>query len=489
MRALRGPLAGILLCPLLALHATSATAGLPLTPCEINGSQSSSRVSAFCGTFTVAENPDAPNGRQLELFVARIPALSPEPAADAFTIINGGPGASSVTLYVDLQQIFSGVLRERDIVLLDQRGTGRSEPLDCPTLESAVETFAEAQVLEATTRCLHDLDHDPRYFTTSIAVRDLEALRQELGYQQWNIYGVSYGTRVAQHYARRYPGSVRTLIIDGVVPPQSSLGPDIAINAQLTLDSVLERCRQDGDCSRTFPQLTERLEDLSTQLRDQPVQLEQADPVTGRVAPFTLTYSHLASTLRLLSYAPETASLIPLIVSEAAGRHNFVPLASQAMRIEAEVSGAISFGMHNSVVCTEDVPFYGDLENRWTELDATYLGGDQVRALQTICKVWPAGPMDPDFKEPLATAVPTLLLSGEFDPITPPEYAHQAGARLTNRVELIAPGQGHGVVGRGCLPLVMSDFIMSANLGELDTSCIARMRPQPFFLDLLGPAP
>ncbi len=473
----------------LLLTANTAAAELRLSRCELTGSQNSGRVSADCGTLQVAENPDEPDGRQLGLFVARIPALSPEPAADALTIINGGPGASSVSLYVDLQHAFASVLRERDIVLLDQRGTGRSGALDCPMLESAVDTYAEDLVMQATRQCLESLDNDPRYFTTSVAVKDLETLRQVLGYRQWNLYGVSYGTRVAQHYVRRYPQSVRTLIIDGVVAPEAFLGPDIALNAQRTLDALLDRCSEESGCANAFPQLNKQLETLSVQLKENPLQLEQADPATGRMAPFELTYPHLASTLRLLSYAPETASLIPLMISEASEHKNFVPLASQAMRIEKQVSGAISFGMHNSVVCTEDVPFYGDLTDRWRELDATYLGRDQVRALQTICKVWPAGPLDEDFKQALNSKVPALLLSGEFDPITPPEYAHRAAAGFDDHLELIARGQGHGVAGRGCMPQVIGDFITAGRLDELETGCIERMQPQPFFIDLLGPTP
>ncbi len=474
---------------MLLLTAAMAFAELRLTPCEITGSQNSGRVSADCGSLEVAENPDDPDGRQLQLFVARIPALTAEPAADAFTIINGGPGASSVSLYADLPHAFASVLRERDIILLDQRGTGRSGALDCPLLESAVDTYAEDRVMDATRRCLESLDNDPRFFTTSVAVKDLEALRETLGYQQWNIYGVSYGTRVAQHYVRRYPQSVRSLIIDGVVPPEASLGPDIAVNAQHTLDALLDRCREDSSCSTRFPGLNKRLQALSLRLKENPLSLDQADPVTGRVAPFEFTYPHLASTLRLLSYAPETASLIPLMISEATERENFVPLASQAMRIENEVAGAISFGMHNSVVCTEDVPFYEDLDDRWRELDATYLGRDQVQALQTICKVWPVGQMDADFKQTLDANVPALLLSGEFDPITPPDYAHRAAGGLNNSLELVARGQGHGVAGRGCLPQVIGDFVAAGSLDELETECIERMRPQPFFVDLLGPDP
>jgi len=194
-------------------------------------------------------------------------------------------------------------------------------------------------------------------------------------------------------------------------------------------------------------------------------------------------------TLRLLSYAPETASLIPLIVREAAERQNYVPLAGQALRIEQRLAASISFGMHNSVVCTEDVPFYGDLEGVWPKLEASYLGADQVRALQAICELWPRGVRHDDLGVPLASDKPVLLLSGEHDPITPPAYAEQAAADLGASLHLVALGQGHGVIARGCLPQVYKDFVDTASVDGLDADCVDRLAADAFFVDLLGPPP
>lgn len=463
--------------------------GLAFEPCELRGSGGQGRVDARCATFRVAENPEAPDGRQIELFVARIPALAPEPEADAVTLINGGPGASSVALYVDLEPVFAALRQRRDIVVLDQRGTGRSAPLECGNLEDATYEFDPDLIRRATAQCLEDISGDPRYYTTSMAVEDLEALRRALGYETWNLYGVSYGTRVAQHYLRRYPDAVRTVTLDGVVPPGLALGPDVAINAQRTLDDIVRRCAAADYCASAFPDLPGQLERLSTRLETDPVELDIAHPVTGRPQPMTLTYAHLAMTLRLLSYAPETASLIPLIVREAAERENYVPLAGQALRIEQQLAESISFGMHNSVVCTEDVPFYADLEGVWPTLQASYLGADQVRALQTICELWPGGLRHDDLGAPLASGKPVLLLSGEHDPITPPGYAEQAAAGLDTSLHLVAPGQGHGVVARGCLPQVYEDFVDTARVDDLDADCVGRLAADAFFIDLLGPPP
>lgn len=485
---------GVLVAALLWLASAAASAqgaasGLDFQPCELRGSGGQGRAPAECAHLDVAENRDLPEGRHLSLFVARLKALAPQPRADAVTLINGGPGASSVSMYVDLQGALAALNRERDIVILDQRGTGRSAPLDCPELESASQEFDPAEIRRASADCLADLDADPRQYTTSVAVEDLEALRLVLGYQRWDVYGVSYGTRVAQHYLQRYPDSVRTLIIDGVVPLDHALGPDIALNAQATLDSILARCASADYCAAAYPDLEDELATLSRQLTETPVELSIPHPTTGQTETVTLRYAHLAMTLRLLSYAPETAALIPLIIDQAARRRNYVPLASQALRIEQELGDAISFGMHNSVVCTEDVPFYGDLGAELALMESVYLGADQVRALQTICEVWPRGVFDPGLRTPEPLSTPVLLLSGERDPITPPAYAERAARLYPNNRNLRAPGQGHGVIGRGCVPQLVADFIDSADPTTLDATCLERLTDDAFFVDLLGPPP
>lgn len=475
-----------LLC--LTLGTERAHATLDLAPCTLTGSQGYGRVEAQCGRLERAENPDDPGGAQVQLFVTRIASLSPDPQPDAFTIINGGPGASSVSLYVDLANAFTGILRERDIVIVDQRGTGRSNPLECRDLEEASQEYSENVVRSATTQCLNSLAVDPRFYSTSQAVADLDAVRDALGYSTLNVYGVSYGTRVGLHYLRRYPDRVRTLIIDGVVPPDLALGVNVAENAQVTLDGIFQRCRADENCASSFPDLQRTFDQLREHLRSQPMALSVAHPVTGVSEFMELGYDHLAVTLRLLSYAPETAALIPLIIAETS-KGNYTPVASQALKIIEQLTGAISFGMHNSVVCTEDLPFVDSAAIDWSALEQTYLGGDQVRALQTICDIWPTATMDPDLKEPLQSDAPVLVLSGEYDPITPPAYGDRVDATLSNSVHIIGKGQGHGIISRGCIPRLVNDLVETAQVESLDASCAERLSTTPFFLNLMGPAP
>ncbi|MBX3706420.1 MAG: alpha/beta fold hydrolase [Pseudomonadales bacterium] len=462
---------------------------LTLTPCVLRAGDGFARIAAECGRLAVPENPATPDGPTIELFVARIKSLRSNPAADAVTLINGGPGASSVDLYVDLAGAFAPLLLERDIVLVDQRGTGRSAPLACEASTATITAFDAAVVREETARCLASLTADPRFYTTALAVDDLERVRAALGYSQWNLYGVSYGTRVAQHFLQRHPGSVRTLVLDGVVPPDHALGADIALNAARALDSIFARCGDEPACAGAFTDIRARFERLAARLRASPVDVELADPVSGRPTRTTLTYGHLAATVRILSYAPETAAVLPLLIAAAETQENYLPLALQAQRIERELGRAISVAMHNSVVCSEDVPFWSDLADTLPALERTYLGTDQVRMLETLCAVWPRGVTYPELKAPLASATPTLLLSGEFDPITPPGYAERAAAGLSNAHHVVAPGQGHGVIARGCLPEVVADFVRTGAVSGLATDCVRRLGPDPFFVDLMGPPP
>jgi pimeloyl-ACP methyl ester carboxylesterase len=217
------------------------------------------------------------------------------------------------------------------------------------------------------------------------------------------------------------------------------------------------------------------------------VQVDIADPLTGEMREISIGPGHLALTLRMLSYAPETAALIPLIINQAAVAEDFRPIAANALRIVGELEGAISTGMHNAVVCAEDIPFLGPVD--WAALDATYLGSIQSQALLTICEHWPSGRVDPDIKDPLESPVPTLLLSGEEDPITPPEYGQQVLGSLSQALHIVGRGQGHGIFNRGCLPRLINRFVDTTDLSALNTKCVDRLQPMPFFLDTLGPAP
>lgn len=488
-------LARLALCALACLccaNGAAASSELSLEPCQVEGSNG--QVAADCGRLERPLDFEDPNGAQISLFVAVIRSLAPNPAADAVTIVNGGPGASSTELYADLAGVFGGLLRDHDIVVIDQRGTGQSTPLECPELEAVTSSSVDPSLEQMreelqgfTKQCLAALPADPRFFTTSAAVRDLEAIREALGYSQLNLYGVSYGTRVVQHYARRYPAQTRALIIDGVLPPGLAMGPMVSRNAQRVLDNIFARCANEPACQQAFPNLPADFKALAKQLRTAPVALELNDPLTGVPVDLDLGYGHLATSIRIMAYAPETVSLIPVLIDQAANHNNYLPIATQALQIQQQLNASMSYGMHNAVVCTEDVPFLSESERLGSDVTNTYLGAEQVQSLVAMCDVWPVGVLDEDLREPLSSAIPTLVLSGEQDPITPPMYGTQVAQGLSRSHHVIAPGQGHGVISRGCIPRLIMDFFEELDTTTLDTECTERLGPEPFFVDLMGP--
>jgi pimeloyl-ACP methyl ester carboxylesterase len=479
-----------LLSGLLLLGLAPGAPALELEDCRISAGPAYPGIKARCGTLLRPQNPADPESPEIERSVAVVPALDLNPEADPFVPLAGGPGGSAIEFYSAYSAAFEPVRRHRDILLVDQRGTGSSSRMDCDVDEDIIEgKYSEEQVLQVTRDCLAALPHDPRYFTTSVAVTDLEAVREALGYGPLNLYGVSYGSRVAQHFAKRYPASTRSIVLDGVVPPQVVLGPEIAIEAQQALDDIFARCAADDACNERFPDLPQAFRQLRERLEQRPLAVEIPDPVTGSPVAVDFGAAELAGAVRLLAYHANSIAIVPLLV-HAAASGNLLPLAAQVRMISEQMSDALALGMHNAVMCSEDAPFYDDMSIDYEALQASYIGVLQLDAIAAMCSVWPAGPVDDDFRAPLATDTPVLLLSGEVDPITPPGYAELAMVDLEQAQHLTAKRQGHGQAAVGCTPRLIGQFVDSpGRLPDADTACLERSFVMPFFLDFGGPAP
>jgi pimeloyl-ACP methyl ester carboxylesterase len=462
---------------------------LELEDCRISAGPGSPSMKARCATMLRPLDPTGAEPGEIELRVVVVPALNLKPEPDPFVPIAGGPGQGSVQFYAAYSSAFEPVRRDRDILLVDQRGTGESSRMDCPVDEELVEgQYSRELTIEYTNECLAELPHDPRFFTTSVAVTDLEAVRAALAYPTLNLYGVSYGSRVAQHFARRYPDATRTLILDGVVPPQVPLGPEIATESQKAVDRVLARCAEDTDCHERFPQLRATFKRVVDALKQSPVSIDVPHPSSGRVERVLFGHSEMAVAIRLLAYNPMTIALMPLLISEA-GKGNYVPLASQYQMTMIAMSDAMALGMHNAVMCSEDAPRLAPEDIDYDSLSATYMGAMQMQALEAICSVWPAGPSDAGLYTPLATDLPVLLLSGDADPITPPRYADMAAEKLLRSRHLVGKHQGHGQVSVGCMPRLVATFVATADPDAVDPECVERSFVMPFFLDFSGPTP
>lgn len=471
------------------LWLSGAVQSLELKECRIQDTSGVSSVAAECGYFRVPEDPDAPDGKQIQLFVARIPVLGKQRTEEAFTLLAGGPGQAATEAYVNLQGAFERIRRSHDILLVDQRGTGRSNRLSCKLpAETALLSWHDEETIKVLKRCRDSLPGDPRFYTTSVAVRDLDAVRQALGYSQLVLYGGSYGTAVAQHYLRRFPERTRSVILDGVLPPDIALATQTALSAQRSLDMTFGRCRSEPECHARFPELEQAFRRVQQRLRAQPVELEIRDPETAQPQTTTLSYELMVAGIRLLSYRPETAALLPLMITEA-DRGNYAPMAAQSLLSVASMEDALALGMHNAVVCAEDLPFIDARTVDLQALEASYMGSEQYEGLKQICNIWPRGVTDPDFKQPLVADTPVLLLSGEIDPVTPPAYAEQVAASLSSSRHLVGAGQGHGMISVGCVARLVADFVRDGSLEQLDADCIGRLGPTPAFIDFNGPTP
>jgi pimeloyl-ACP methyl ester carboxylesterase len=470
----------------------AAQAGrLPLSPCQLHQALDLTLVQAECGRMAVPENPAARRGRQIELAVAVVPAISTRKQPDPLFVLAGGPGMGATAFYTSVAPVFALIHRDRDIVLVDQRGTGGSNALDCESSEEDLYQSTTAEIVAEAERCLKMLGGhaDVRFYTTGLAVQDLDRVRAALGYDRINLYGSSYGTIVAQQYLRHFPDRVRSVILDGVVPPQLALGATSALDAQAALSSIFSRCVREPACHARFGDPAVAYRQVRDQLAGHPVWVDLTDPTSGEPYRLQFTSNHLVMVLRLASYTPELAALLPLDLHEARTSGNFAPLAGQFLLIDRVYGDAVAEGMNNTVVCAEDVPFYHvDSEER-AELAKTFLGTSQLDGLEAICKVWPRGPVDPDLHQPLHSDVPALLLSGSNDPITPPRYAAQAARGFAHGLSLVVPGFGHGQLTDPCMAGVIAQFVRRASVSDLDTACTRNLSPMPFFLTRNGPTP
>ncbi len=464
---------------------------LILSSCELEDPSGIGAVAAECGDLAVLENPTDPRGRRIKLRVARVAAINRRKQPDPLFVLAGGPGMAATVFYASAAFAFERIHRDRDIVLIDQRGTGRSNPLDCALDDDVLYRATDAEVVDEARRCLAALSSKANvaYYTTSIAVQDLDHVRAALGYELINLYGVSYGTRVAQHYMRRFPERTRSVILDGVVPPQLALGPAIALNAEAALTRVLARCATESDCQSRFADPAAAYRLLRHSLQANPVSVSLPDPTGGQPTTFQFSSYHLATVLRLATYTSEQAALLPLMLHRASVSGDFTPLAAQFLLVNRTYGNALAYGMHNSVVCSEDVPFYDLTTVNRAEIDKTYLGSSQLDGLRNICAIWPHGPIDRDFHAPLHSGIPVLLLSGSDDPVTPPADAELARRGLTHSLHLILRGFGHGQLTAPCISGLMAKFVGRAAVAGLDVSCARDDRPMPFFISYGGPPP
>ncbi len=473
---------GLAIAGLSSSPAHAAEPGAFLKPCRVEGVS----TEVQCGRVQRPLDPAQPQGRQIEVHVVVVPALARNKLPDPVLLLAGGPGQSAIALTGSVLPRLSRLNYRRDLVFIDQRGTGRSAPLQCRdemplTLKEALEPQARERAMDACREQLKALPHgDLRFYTTTIAMQDMDAVREALGVSQWNLIGASYGTRAALEYERQFPNRVRRAVIDGVAPPDMALPASFSRDGQAALEAVFTACDTDPACKARYPSLRD---DWQALLKSLPRPVTMRHPLTGQSEQVTLTRESLVNAVRPPLYVPALAAALPAAIHDAT-QGRFDGLGALAGQLGGgSRSTRLAAGMHFSVVCAEDLPRLAQS----TDAPGADFGVTDRNLYTQVCKDWPRGNVPAAFYDIPPAKTPVLVLSGGADPVTPPRHGARVAERLgANARHVVVPQAGHGVgLTLGCMRDVVSRFIDAAEDAQalkVEADCAARIPRPPVFL-------
>ena len=433
---------------------------------------------AQCGSFEVLENPQNPQGKKIALNVLRIPAVNPVPEKDPLFIIAGGPGQSAVVVAESIHRVFSEIRKNRDIVFVDQRGTGKSNPLDCDVEADDTKQLSEVEqkalAKEATTKCIEKHKDYAGYYTTNYAVADLDEVRKELGYDKINIWGGSYGSRVVLEYMRRYPTHMRAGLLDGAAPVAIALPWFMEVDGLAGLQAINSQCAESPACVSHYGNIVEKAQKVSNKLLSAPQEIRISHPRTQEKITVNLTAQDFSAMLRLALYNRDVSSLLPQVISEAdSGDYQLFASLSYLAKLKSEMAG-ISYGMHYTIACNEDYPLY---KNKNARESNVFLNSKMVQQYSEVCAQWPSATLPSDYWDDVKSDLPVLILSGAMDPVTPPHWGDFVKKNLPNAIHVVAPGGHHIVSGDGCISQLVAAFIEKADAKSLDAACAKNIQP------------
>ncbi len=468
---------------------------IPGTLCTVKGSD----IQATCGSVSVVENLAKPNGRKLDIHYLVVPARADRKLPDPIFFFAGGPGQSATKLAWISNALFAKTSRRRDVVYIDQRGTGKSNGLQCPQGVSAMESLAPALAADAKKMLLAEIDvclkaleakADLTQYTTTTAMADIDAVRAHLGYEQVNLYGASYGTRAALEYMRLYPTRVRTAVLDGVAPATIGMPLSFVEDAKASFSLVSAQCAVDATCAANVAQqlpgqtLMDAAIALAAKWDVAPRKTVLAHPHTGVMMPVQLSGDMVLSTMFSALYLPTMASMLPAIIAQAQA-DNVAPLMALLMSFHSGVTDNLFVGMRYSVVCSEDTP-RATPQQVVAQQGIAPFGKVLTESFLEACARWPKAKVDDAFYAPLKSTIPALLLSGGSDPVTPPRHAQSIMAGLPNAKHLVATHLGHGVAHQGCGPALLDQFYSAGNADKLDGACLNKL-PRPLLFTVAKP--
>jgi pimeloyl-ACP methyl ester carboxylesterase len=457
-----------------AIPASAAARRIEPRPCAIKGV-----AAAECVRFEVPENRAMPDGRRIALRIVVLPAKEQPPEPDPVFILAGGPGQAATENADFFARVLGGVQRRRDIVLIDQRGTGESNPLNCDLYGATAQAhLGDLLPLDHVQQCAEQWKAvaDLRYYTTDIAMADLDEVRDALGYEQINLFGTSYGTRAAQVYMRAYPQRVRSVILKGVTPMATPLTMPMAKDAQRALDQIVTDCLADKACRTAFPNIRREWKKVWAKL-ETPVEVEIG--ANGSREKVAITRAAIAPTLRSLMQSVDTTARIPWLIHRAA-EGDYAPLAEAALAIRRGFPKAVSVGLFLAVASAEDVAISDDKKVARASR-GTFLRDDYYQQLKRVAPLFPPLKMPAGYRAPVKSTVPTLLISGFLDPATPPSGGDAVAKHLPNSRHVIVRNGSHSYGGMSpCIDEIMATFIARGSVEALDVSCAAAIERPPF---------
>jgi pimeloyl-ACP methyl ester carboxylesterase len=457
-----------------ALCASAATAAnLSTSTCELPDVVGAVR----CGVLDVLEDPNRPESRRLPIHVAIIPATSGKALSDPIVVLMGGPGEDAISAAAIYATQFVPLLKHRDLLLVDQRGTGRSAALKCDlsspeTAADALRDFFPPAAVESCRRRLQAVADLTRY-TYPYFARDLEQVRRALGYGALNLFAGSYGTRAAQAYMRAYPQSVRTAYLGSVVPIDSGGPLDFAKTAQTALKRMIENCNGDAACHTAFPNLPSEFRQILEQLASGNVRVS----LPGHPDRVPLSRGRVAEWFRSRLYRPHDAATLPWTIHRAFS-------GDWALIVDGILSGAreldqdISLGLFFSITCGEDMPFVRE-QDIVPETQGTFLGDYRLRQQQAACEKWPRSTLPKGYRKPLRSKVPTLFVTGDLDGGTPLSFTDRVAQGFSNHVTAVAHGQGH-TEWNECIAKMYQQLVRSASVRGLDPQSCPAIPLPPF---------
>jgi len=465
-----------------AQPATPAEAPTGLAPCTIQGVPGEAK----CGTHKVWEDREAKQGRQIELSIIVLAALDSNKRPDPFFMLQGGPGDAPSFNARFYSRVFAGIRRTRDLVLVDLRGTGKSAALLCPELSTPRSNGvydADLLSVQAVRACRTRLEKtaDLRFYTTEIVVDDLEEVRQALGYGPINLYGTSYGSRVAQVYLRRHPTALRAVSMKGIVPASMAMPETHARAGEDAWRLLAARCAKDANCQAAYPTLDADFRQLLARLDKEPPLLTVPADANRAAATIEVTRGLFAEAFRNVLYTPEGSAGAPGQVRQLLAGDTRA-LAETALAGRTILGGErLAAGFFLSVTCTEDVPFLSPKADAMAT--GTFGGTYRLEQQRAACKEWTRGTVSASHRQPTRSAVPALLLSGEFDPVTPPSGAEEVVRGLSNGLHVVIRNNGHPIGNaEACIGRMIGEFLDRGTAEGLDQRCAVENPAPPFVL-------